>query len=63
MTEITMKVKGRLLLKGISITSIAKSLGLSLTFVSLVINQKKKSKRVMRHISNLLEKSYEEIWE
>lgn len=63
MTEKTMKIKGRLIMKGITITSIANSLDMSLTFVSLVINHKKKSKRVMQHISNLLETPYEELWE
>ena len=63
MTKKTMKIKGRLIMKGISITSIANSLGISLTFVSLVIHQKKKSQRVMRHIADLLETSYEKIWE
>ncbi|HBC76811.1 MAG TPA: hypothetical protein DC017_18570 [Candidatus Wallbacteria bacterium] len=62
MTEKTQKIKGLLILKGITITSIAKNMGVSLTFVSLVINQKKKSKRIMNHISGLLGASYEETW-
>lgn len=62
MTEQTMKIKGLLIMKGITITSIAESLGVSLTFVSLVINQKKKSKRVMTYISNLIGTTYEETW-
>lgn len=62
MTEKTRKIKGLLILKGITVKSIAQELGVSITFVSMVINQKKKSRRIMSHISGLLGTSYEETW-
>lgn len=58
-----MKIKGSLIMKGITITSIAETMNVSLTFVSLVINQKKKSRRIMKHISDLIGSTYEETWE
>ncbi len=61
MTETGMKIKGALLIKGIQIKNIASSLGLSITFVSAVINQKKKSKRVMQYITKILGSDYQNI--
>ncbi|HOD41499.1 MAG TPA: hypothetical protein PKL57_13140 [Candidatus Wallbacteria bacterium] len=62
MTEKTMKIKGMLIMKGVKIKNLAKELGVSLTFLSMVIHQKKKSRRVMQHISMLIGSTYEETW-
>ncbi len=51
MSDKSRKIKGLLMMKGITVTSIAKSMNVSLTFVSLVINEKKKSKRIQEFIA------------
>jgi len=63
MSEKSRKIKGLLMMKGITVTSIAKSMEVSLTFVSLVLNEKKKSKRIQEHIAGLLGLTYSELWE
>lgn len=50
-------------MRGITVTSIAKSMEVSLTFVSLVINEKKKSKRIQEYVAQLLGLTYSELWE
>jgi len=63
MSEKSRKIKGLLMMRGITVTSIAKSMEVSLTFVSLVLNEKKKSKRIQEHIARLLGLTYSELWE
>ncbi len=63
MSDKSRKIKGLLMMKGITATSIAKSMNVSLTFVSLVINEKKKSKRIQEFIAQLLGLTYSELWE
>jgi|GEM_PF-2325268 len=63
MSNKTRKIKGLLMFKGISVTSIAKSTSVSLTFVSLVINGKKKSRRIQQFIADMLGLSYSETWD
>jgi lambda repressor-like predicted transcriptional regulator len=63
MSEKSRKIKGLLMMRGITVTSIAKSMEVSLTFVSLVINEKKKSKRIQEYVAQLLGLTYSELWE
>ncbi len=56
------KIRGLLMMKGMSVTDIAETMGVSLTFVSLVINEKKKSRRIQEFIAQLLGLSYAQLW-
>lgn len=51
------------MMKGITITSIAQTMDVSLTCVSLIINEKKKSRKIQEFIAQLLGLTYSELWE
>lgn len=56
------KIRARLLMKGITLAEIARGLGVSRTWVSLVVNGHKKSRRIQEAIADALGVSYESLW-
>ncbi|WP_164994774.1 helix-turn-helix domain-containing protein [Candidatus Kuenenia stuttgartiensis] len=56
------KIRARLLMKDITLAEIARGLGVSRTWVSLVVNGHKKSPRIQRAIADALGVSYESLW-
>ena len=63
MSDKSKKIKGLLMMKGITVTDIAKTMDVSLTYVSLVINGKKNSQKVQKFIAKFLGLTYSELWE
>ena len=49
-------------MKDITLAEIARDLGVSRTWVSLVVNRHKKSRRIQEAIANALGVSYESLW-
>ena len=63
MNDKSREIRGLLMMKGITITSIAQTMDVSLTCVSLIINEKKKSRKIQEFIAQLLGLTYSELWE
>ena len=56
------KVKSLMVLKGITSVSIARKTGVTTTWMSLVLNGHKKSRRIQKAIADALGKKYTELW-
>ncbi len=56
------KIKSLMALKGITVTEIAHSAGVSRTWVSLVIHKNKPSRRIRQSIAAALGVQYEKLW-
>ena len=56
------EIKANLLLRGITQVEIARRLGVTKTWVSLIVNHKASSERVQRYIARLLNLPYEQVW-
>lgn len=56
------KIRARLLMKDITLAEIARDLGVSRTWVSLVVNGHKKSRRIQAAIASALGVPYESLW-
>jgi transcriptional regulator with XRE-family HTH domain len=56
------KIKSLMMLKGITNIDIALKTGVSRTWVSLVLNNRKHSKRIQQAIADSLGRPYEELW-
>lgn len=56
------KVKSLMILKGVTGLEIARKAGVTPTWVSLVINRHKKSRRIQGVIADALGVSYESLW-
>lgn len=57
-----LEIKSLLVLKGTSITEIARTAGVSREWVSLVVNGHKNSKRIRKAIAAAVGKSVEDLW-
>jgi len=57
------KIKGLLLLKGLTLKEIRKELGISKVYLSHVINGRRYGKRVREFIAKKLNMSYHDLWE
>lgn len=56
------RIRALLLLKNITSADIARELGVSRTWMSLVVNGHKKSDRIRKNIANKLSMTVEELW-
>jgi len=56
------QIKAGLILKGISCGQLARKLGVSRTWMSLVVCSRVKSRRIQQAIADALEIPYEKLW-
>lgn len=58
----TREIKALMILKGITSVDIARKTGVSATWISLVLNGRKPSKRIRKAIAQAVGKPVEELW-
>lgn len=56
------KIKALLVERDITITAIARELGVSQPSVSLTIKKRGRSYRIEKHIADILHRRYEDLW-